>query len=127
MKKVDQMLNQRLIKLLDCTLRDGGYYNKWDFDRSTVDRYLTSVKSSLVDVVELGFRSLPKNTFMGPYVYTTDEFINQLNLPEGPLYGVMINGKEFIDKEKGDQSAINRFFQKKGKLTDFTGPNCNQF
>jgi len=102
------------ITLLDCTLRDGGYYNKWDFDRGTVDRYLTAVKASSVDVVELGFRFLPTNKFMGPYAYTTDEFINQLDLPEGPLYGVMINGKEFINKNNGYQSTINRFFQKKG-------------
>ena len=84
------------IKILDCTLRDGGYYNKWDFEQDTVSRYLKAVRASLVDVVELGFRSLPKNTFMGPFAYTTDEFINQLDLPEGPIYGVMINGSEFI-------------------------------
>ncbi len=101
------------IKILDCTLRDGGYYNKWDFDRTIVDRYLINVKSSSVDVVELGFRSLPKNTFMGPYIYTTDDFINQLKLPEGPLYGVMINGKEFIENQNGEQSFINQLFQEK--------------
>ena len=51
------------VKILDCTLRDGGYYNKWDFDRNDVDQYLTAIKMSSVDIVELGFRSLPKNTF----------------------------------------------------------------
>ena len=103
------------IKILDCTLRDGGYYNKWDFDRNTVDRYLTAVNSSSLDVVELGFRSFPKNTFMGPYYYSTDEFINQLNLPKGPLYGVMINGKEFIGNSESSQSSINKLFQIKEK------------
>ena len=102
------------IKILDCTLRDGGYYNKWDFDREIVDRYLQAVKAASIDVVELGFRSLPKNTFIGPYLYTTDEFINQLDLPEGPIYGVMINGKEFIRNLGGQQSAIKTLFQKKG-------------
>ena len=101
------------ITILDCTLRDGGYYNKWDFDRSLVDRFLAAVKNSSVDVVELGFRSIPKKRFMGPYFYTTDEFIDRLDLPEGPIYGVMINGKEFIDKQNGDISAIKRLFQKK--------------
>jgi len=108
------MTNNR-IKILDCTLRDGGYYNKWDFDRDTVDRYLAAVKTSSVDVVELGFRSLPKNTFMGPYYYSTDEFITQLNLPRGPVYGVMINGKEFIGNSDSSQSPINKLFQIKEK------------
>jgi 4-hydroxy 2-oxovalerate aldolase len=106
-------MTNKNIKILDCTLRDGGYYNNWDFDRTIVDRYLISVKSSSVDVVELGFRSLPKNTFMGPYIYTTDDFINQLKLPEGPIYGVMINGKEFIENQNGEQSFINQLFQEK--------------
>ena len=103
------------IKILDCTLRDGGYYNKWDFDQETVDRYLTAVKTSSVDVVELGFRSLPQNTFMGPYFYTTDEFINQLDLPKGPIYGVMINGKDFIGNSGSSEYPINKLFQIKEK------------
>ena len=113
MKKVDQMLNQRLIKLLDCTLRDGGYYNKWDFDRAVVDGYLKAIKAASIDIVELGFRSLPKNTFMGPYIYTTDEFINQLDLPEGVVYDVMINGKEFVNDSDNPRPAINTLFQRK--------------
>ena len=108
-------MNTKKVKILDCTLRDGGYYNKWDFDQNTVDRYLKAIKSSSVDVVELGFRSLPKNTFMGPYYYTTDKFINQLDLPKGPIYGVMINGKEFIGNSESSQSSINKLFQIKEK------------
>ena len=85
------------IKILDCTLRDGGYYNKWDFDEKIVKRYLSSIKASSVDVVELGFRSIPsKNTFLGPYAYTTDEFLSQLDLPEGLMYGVMVKSS-FLD------------------------------
>ena len=101
-----------MVTILDCTLRDGGYYNKWDFEQGTVDKYLNSMKTAKMDIVELGFRFLPKNTFMGPYAYTTDNFINQLKLPEGPLYGVMINGKEFIESS---ESPINKLFQKKEK------------
>jgi 4-hydroxy 2-oxovalerate aldolase len=103
------------IKILDCTLRDGGYYNKWDFDRNTVNRYLTAIKASSVDAVELGFRFLPKDTFMGPYAYTTDQFINQLGLPKGPIYGVMINCKDFIVESKGLESPIKKLFQAKEK------------
>ena len=105
--------DKTMVSILDCTLRDGGYYNKWDFDRGIVNRYLAAMKATSVNVVELGFRSLPKNTFMGPYVYTTDEFINQLDLPEGPIYGVMINGEEFIENSDSSEPPINKLFQKK--------------
>jgi 4-hydroxy 2-oxovalerate aldolase len=50
---------------------------------------------------------------MGPFVYTTDEFINQLDLPEGPLYGVMINGKDFIKNSDNTECSISKLFQKK--------------
>jgi 4-hydroxy 2-oxovalerate aldolase len=101
------------IKVLDCTLRDGGYYNNWDFDEVIVDRYLRSIEAAAVDVVELGFRLLPSNSFRGPFAYTTDDFIDQLNLPEGPIYGVMINAKELIDNEKDNKELINSLFNHK--------------
>jgi 4-hydroxy 2-oxovalerate aldolase len=106
-------VTNKKITILDCTLRDGGYYNNWDFNKKIVERYLLSTKNSLVDVVELGFRSPPRDIFMGPYAYTTDDFINQLNLPKKLLYGVMINGQEFIDDLSGDKSLIDKLFQRK--------------
>ena len=106
-------MNNINLKILDCTLRDGGYYNKWDFERKTVERYLEVMTASSVDVVELGFRSLPKKTFMGPYYYTTDDFISRLSLPEGPIYGVMINGKDLIKNAEFSKHAISNLFQKK--------------
>ena len=27
-------------KILDCTLRDGGYYTNWDFDETIVEQYI---------------------------------------------------------------------------------------
>ena len=27
-------------EILDCTLRDGGYYTNWDFDKSLVEDYI---------------------------------------------------------------------------------------
>ena len=27
-------------KILDCTLRDGGYYTNWDFDSNIIDNYI---------------------------------------------------------------------------------------
>ena len=31
------------LKLLDCTLRDGGYYNNWKFDLKDANNYLKQV------------------------------------------------------------------------------------
>ena len=40
--------------ILDCTLRDGGYYNNWDFESDVVERYLKSMQAASVDVIEIG-------------------------------------------------------------------------
>lgn len=98
--------NHRII--LDCTLRDGGYYNNWDFSPEFVRGYLDCISSSGVKVVELGFRSGKNEKFVGPFAYTTDEFIGGLDLPSNLKYGVMINGKELT----GDMDKDSLFLQK---------------
>ena len=67
-------MKNSFVNLLDCTLRDGGYYNNWEFESDLVKRYLRSMQAASVDAIEIGFRSLPKSSSMGPYVYCTDEF-----------------------------------------------------
>ena len=63
------------INILDCTLRDGGYYNNWDFSKELVNDYLQAISLSGIRYVELGFRSLKKKDFKGPNWYTTDSYI----------------------------------------------------
>ncbi len=48
------------IKILDCTLRDGGYYNNWDFKKKLVNDYLNAINKAKIQYVELGFRTLDK-------------------------------------------------------------------
>lgn len=43
------------ISLLDCTLRDGGYINDWDFGYDTIKSILDKLVASQVDYVEIGF------------------------------------------------------------------------
>ena len=43
---------------LDCTLRDGGYYNSWDFSEELINEYLSAMEAIKVDYVELGFEAL---------------------------------------------------------------------
>ena len=60
------------VNILDCTLRDGGYYNNWDFKINLANKYLYALSKINVDYVEIGFRSLEKNEFRGACAYTTD-------------------------------------------------------
>ena len=43
-------------KILDCTIRDGGYLNSWDFSFQAVKDIYQQLSRSGIDVVEIGFR-----------------------------------------------------------------------
>ena len=79
---------------LDCTFRDGGYYNNWDFDIELANDYLVAMEKSKIDAIEIGFRSPPKKE-VGRFAKTTDFFIkNYLYIPDVEYFGVMINSSE---------------------------------
>ena len=104
------------MKLLDCTLRDGGYYNAWDFSTDLINQYLVSMKAAKVDIVELGFRFLKNSGFKGACAYTTDEFIESLDIPAGLTIGVMVNGADLVT-EIGVEPALEKLFPRKASET----------
>jgi len=107
------MKNKDSLKLLDCTFRDGGYYNQWDFSIDLIEKYLNAVQDSKIDIIEIGFRFLPKDQFLGALAYSTDDFLNSLSLPKDPLIGVMVNAKELINFKEGPSQAIKLLFNDK--------------
>ena len=82
--------------LLDCTLRDGGYYNNWDFSTELIQQYLQAMVAAGVDIVELGLRSLKNTGFKGACAFTSDEYIRSLNVPSALKAGIMINASELL-------------------------------
>lgn len=43
------------VKLLDCTLRDGGYVNNWNFGSCVILNILSRLNNSGIDYIEIGF------------------------------------------------------------------------
>jgi len=43
------------IKLLDCTLRDGGYINNWNFGEKSIKKVIEKLSQSNIDIIECGF------------------------------------------------------------------------
>lgn len=84
------------MKHLDCTLRDGGYYNAWDFSEALIQQYLTAMQAAGIDIVELGLRSLKNSAFNGACAYTTDAFLKSLSLPSSLTIAVMVNASELV-------------------------------
>ena len=58
-------------KILDCTLRDGGYYTNWDFDTNIIDNYIKYTNDLKIDYIEIGYRNKKKlNEYRGQFFYT---------------------------------------------------------
>jgi len=43
------------IKVLDCTLRDGGYINNWNFGRENIKKIISKLADTNIEVIECGF------------------------------------------------------------------------
>jgi len=61
------------MEILDCTLRDGGYYTNWDFDRKLVKSYLKNFENLPIDYLEIGYRNPILTGYFGEYFYCKNE------------------------------------------------------
>jgi 4-hydroxy 2-oxovalerate aldolase len=82
------------MKILDCTLRDGGYYTNWDFDWELVEVYLQSMNELPVDFIEIGYRSTPKVGYLGEYFYCPAYLISKIRELTDKKLAVLLNEKD---------------------------------
>ncbi len=116
-------MGNKSIKILDCTLRDGGYVNNWNFGRDNIKNIIHGLDAAGIDFIECGFmRDGQYNPDKSLY-----EFLRNLisAAPENVHYEklvAMIDYGEFnIDKlpEKSDNSIFGfRIIFKKNHLTE---------
>ncbi|MDB5372355.1 MAG: hypothetical protein JWP04_997 [Belnapia sp.] len=86
-----------MVQVLDCTLRDGGYYTNWDFDPEAVRTYLTSIARLPISYVEIGYVNDPAEGYFGEYYFLTEEKLRSVRAilrPDQKLV-VMIDGKNY--------------------------------
>jgi 4-hydroxy 2-oxovalerate aldolase len=89
-----------LIKILDCTLRDGGYVNNWEFSTESTKEIITSLIDAKVDIIECGFVSqkngLENNSTMFKSVEQVEIILKSIDRRmEFTEFCVMINRGEY--------------------------------
>ena len=93
--------------ILDCTLRDGGYYTNWNFETKMVRDLVSALEYSGVGIMEMGYKSPVKG---GKYRKCNDRFIWEVLEHRKPLMmklAFMIDAKDFIKGDKVDYSLID--------------------
>ena len=103
--------------ILDCTLRDGGYYTNWEFEDDLVKEMVKCLNFSEVDYIELGYKSpLPGGRFRK----CNDKFIENL-LKDVEVFGkqsklaFMIDAKDFIENNKVNKRLLLDVIKPKDK------------
>lgn len=80
-------------KILDCTLRDGGYYTNWDFPSKVVDSYIEAMNQLPIDYLEIGYRNNPSVAYLGEFGYTPVSTLKNLRKKCLKKIVVMLNEK----------------------------------
>lgn len=109
---------KKFAHIIDCTLRDGGYYNNWEFSKELVEDYLLALSKVGVKFIEIGFRSSENKKFKGPTWHSTDNYLNSIKIPRKIELGVMVNASEIINKNEDYETYLKKIFltKKKSKL-----------
>ena len=81
------------MKILDCTLRDGGYYTDWDFDSDIIGSYIDAMNKLPIDYVELGYRSNPSKVYIGKMGYCPVSILEEIRTRSNKRLAVMLNEK----------------------------------
>ncbi|MFC1745054.1 aldolase catalytic domain-containing protein [Candidatus Riflebacteria bacterium] len=115
-----------MTKILDCTIRDGGYLNNWHFDKGMVKELFRHLSKTGIDYIEIGFRSSEKyfdRKEYGLWRFTDEELLNELFSDlSGTTLGLMVDlGKVDLEDipEKADSLiGLYRVAAHKHKVED---------
>jgi 4-hydroxy 2-oxovalerate aldolase len=112
-------------KILDCTLRDGGYYNNWNFTLKFANEYNLIIKKAKVDIVEIGFW---KKNFLNQkdklFLYTSKKTLKKIKFDENQVVSIMLDLSDF-KKAKDLQYLKNNFPERNKSPVSVVRLACN--
>jgi len=82
--------------LLDCTLRDGGYLNDWEFGQNGISNIFVRLVSANVDVIEVGFlderRTFDRNRSIMPNTASVRDIYGEMDPGNSMIVGMIDYG-----------------------------------
>jgi 4-hydroxy 2-oxovalerate aldolase len=107
------------MEVLDCTLRDGGYHNHWDFSADLVRQYLQAMSKAGIRFVEIGFREMTAAGFAGPLRFASETFVRSLEAPPGLELGVMVDANALLARDPSPDHLSSHFPPRSEAATSF--------
>jgi 4-hydroxy 2-oxovalerate aldolase len=90
------------MKILDCTLRDGGYYTNWDFDPTLVENYLRSINKLPIEYLEVGYRSPFQKVYKGQFFFLPQYLMERLKSFTEKKLVIILNEKDVMREQVVD-------------------------
>lgn len=81
------------MEILDCTLRDGGYYTNWDFSDEVVQAYIQAMNELPINYLEIGYRNNPSSEYLGRFGYCPLSTLRRIHSSSTKKIAVMLNEK----------------------------------
>ena len=112
-----------MVKILDCTTRDGGHSTNWEFSDDFVNNHIAKLQKSNVDFYEIGYRNRFDNNGKGRFFYCTKELLRifcraKNNLKIGIMTDVSRFSIEDFENAKNDYVDFVRIASHPDRIKD---------
>lgn len=89
-----------MVKILDCTTRDGGHKTKWNFNEDFVFSLMECLNNSNISYYEIGYRNHYDNEEKGIFYNCNPEFLEKFYKAKGNLeLGVMTDTSRYLAED----------------------------
>ena len=89
-----------MVKILDCTTRDGGHKTKWNFNEDFVFSLMECLNNSNISYYEIGYRTPYDNEGKGIFYNCNSEFLEKFYKAKGNLeLGVMTDTSRYLAED----------------------------
>jgi len=111
----------RSIKILDCTLRDGGYVNDWNFGLGTIESIISRLDKAGIDIIEIGFlddrRKYDENRSILPDTGSIKPIFKNLDIQNAMILAMIDYGtcgiENIAEQKDSNLDGIRVIFKKK--------------
>src|SRR5262245_24741396 len=106
-KRGESLFGMADVRVLDCTLRDGGFNTEWTFSPELVRELVGGLDEAGVDIIEVGYRSPDRGRRSGVFKYCDENVLADYLPPiRRAQLAFMIDAKDVLRDQQVDTGML---------------------